>query len=98
MDGLWDFLNRQLANNQFFSGGWILMLSGAALAALRHVPGRCWAWIKDRCLTEIDIPDREAAFEWLEKWLADHVYSQRRARRLTVRVQHPDYRQRAADP
>ena len=33
MDGLWDFFSRQLASNQFFSGGLILMLSGAALAA-----------------------------------------------------------------
>src|SRR5262245_24618538 len=32
MDGLWDFLSRQLASNQFFSGGLILMVSGAALA------------------------------------------------------------------
>lgn len=98
MDGLWDSLSRQLAGNQFFSGGLILMLSGAALALFRNIPGRIWAWVKDRCLTEIDIPDREAAFEWLDKWLAAHTYSQRRARRLTVRVQHPDYRQRASDP
>ncbi|HZN35517.1 MAG TPA: AAA family ATPase, partial [Pirellulaceae bacterium] len=93
-----EFLSRQLASNQFFSGGLILMVSGAALALARHIPGKIWAWLKDRCLTEIDVPDREAAFEWLDKWLAAHVYSQRRARRLTVRVQPLDHRQRAADP
>lgn len=98
MDAVWEFISRQLASNQFFSGGLILMLSGATLAVLRHIPGKIWAWLKDRTLTEIDIPDREAAFEWLDKWLAAHAYSQRRARRLTVRVQHSDFRQRAADP
>ena len=98
MDTVWEFLSRQLASNQFFSGGLILMLSGAALAVARHIPGQIWAWLKDRCLTEIDIPDREAAFEWLEKWLAAHAYSQRRARRLTVRVQPCDYRQRRDEP
>jgi mitochondrial chaperone BCS1 len=98
MDSIWELLTKQFASNQFFSGGLILMLSGAALAVARHVPGKVWQWIKDRCLTEIDIPDREPAFEWLDKWLAAHAYSQKRARRLTVRVQQPDHGQRAAEP
>ena len=34
MDWLWNQLQEQLTNNKFFSGGLILMLSGAALAVL----------------------------------------------------------------
>lgn len=98
MESLWELLRGQFADNQFFSGGLILMLSGAALAAARHIPGRVWGWIKHRCLTEIDIPDREPAFEWLDTWLAVHAYSQQRARRLTVRVQQADHSQRVAEP
>ena len=72
MDSLWTFFDHQLANNQFFSGGLILMIGGAALAALRNVPARIWTWLRDRCVLEIDVPDREVAFEWLDKWLAAH--------------------------
>lgn len=98
MDWLWEQLNRQLATNQFFSGGLILMVGGTLVAVLRHVPGKIWEWLKERCLIEIDIPDREPAFEWLDKWLAAHTYSRDRARRLTVRVQHLDYKDRAGAP
>jgi mitochondrial chaperone BCS1 len=98
MDWLWNLLSTQLHDNQFFSGGLILMLSGAAVALLRHIPGKIWAWIKERCIIEIDIPDRETAFEWLDKWLAAQAYSKSKARRLTVRMQTPDQQERAADP
>jgi chaperone BCS1 len=98
LDWIWDSLSRQFADNQFFSGGLILMLGGAAVAVLRNVPGRIWDWTKERFLIQIDIPDREAAFEWLDKWLAAHHYARNRARRLTVRTRNPDYQQRAADP
>jgi hypothetical protein len=98
LDWLWDALRKQLAENQFFSGGLILMAGGALVAALRHVPGKIWDWTKERFLVQIDIPDREAAFEWLDKWLASHAYARTRARRLTVRTQRPDYSERAANP
>ena len=98
MDWLWEKLNEQLATNQFFSGGLILMIGGALVAALRHVPGKICDWLKERCLIEIDIPDREPAFEWLDKWLAAHNYARDRARRLTVRIQHLDYKDRSTTP
>jgi chaperone BCS1 len=98
MDWLWTELQRQFQNNHFFSGGLILMVGGAVLAALRHVPGRIWTWIKDQSLIEIDIPDREAAFDWVDKWLSAHAYARDRARRLTVRTRQLDFRERADDP
>jgi chaperone BCS1 len=98
MDAIWTFIERQLADNQFFSGGLILMVGGAALALLRNVPLRIWQAIRERCVIEIDIPDREPAFEWVDKWLAAHSYAKNRARRLTVRTQHPDYQARSKNP
>jgi hypothetical protein len=97
MEWVWTFIERQLADNQFFFGGLVLMLGGALLAALRHVPGRIWNWVRERCIIEIDIPDREAAFGWLDQWLAAHSYSRERARRLTVRTEQPNYADRARD-
>lgn len=98
MDSIWTFIDHQLANNQFFSGGLILMIGGAVLAALRNVPARIWTWLRDRCVIEIDVPDRELAFEWLDKWLAAHTYSRDHARRLTVRSETATYTDRTTDP
>src|SRR5262245_17976964 len=98
MDWFWSELQRQFQHNQIFSGGLILMVGGALVAALRNVPGRIWTWVKDQCLIEIDIPDREAAFEWVDKRLSAHAYSRDRARRLTLRTRHLDFRERAVDP
>jgi chaperone BCS1 len=98
MDSIWTFIDHQLANNQFFSGGLILMIGGAALAALRNVPARMYTWLRDRGVIEIDIPDRELAFEWLDKWLAAHTYSRDHARRLTVRSETATYTDRTTDP
>jgi chaperone BCS1 len=74
------------------------MIGGAALAVLRNVPGRIWTCVRERCVVEIDIPDREEAFGWLDKWLAAHSYARERARRLTVRIHQTEYADRANDP
>lgn len=98
MEALWNFLEHQLKTNQFFGGGLVLMVSGALLAYFRQVPGMFWGWIKRRWVIEIDIPDREPAFHWIDRWLSEHSYARDRARRLTVRTQPIDYRQRQDDP
>ena len=63
MNSIWGFLQDQLSNNPFFTGGSVLMITGALLAICREVR---------RCFVVIDIPDREPAFEWIDKWLANH--------------------------
>lgn len=78
-----------LRTNQVFSGGAVLMVLAAVAASLRNVPGRIWIWFKCRFIVEVDIPDRDEAFSWLNEWLATHPYSQRRARRLTVKTDGP---------
>ena len=74
MNYLWNFLEQQLAHNQLFSGGLILMIGGALLAYFRELPGQLYQWVKGLCIIEIDILDREAAFHWLDCWLyAGHL-------------------------
>ncbi len=94
MNSIWGFLQDQLSNNPFFTGGSVLMITGALLAICREVPSRILAWLKRRCFVVIDIPDREPAFEWIDKWLANHPYSRTRARSLTVKTVAVDYRER----
>ena len=98
MDLIREFIQNQLSNNPFFTGGSVLMLTGAVLAFCREVPGRVLAWLKQRCFVVIDIPDREPAFEWIDQWLAHHPYSRNRARSLTVKTVSVDYRERQNDP
>ncbi len=94
MNSIWGFLQDQSSNNPFFTGGSVLMITGALLAICREVPGRIFGWLKRRCFVVIDIPDREPAFEWIDKWLANHPYSRTRARSLTVKILAVDYRER----
>lgn len=98
METLWHFIEKQFAENHLFSGGLILMIAGGVVAYFRDVPWRAWEWIKSRFVFEVDILDREPAFEWLDQWLAAHQYSQHKARWLSVRVRAVDYNDRQADP
>ncbi|MEX2026900.1 MAG: AAA family ATPase, partial [Pirellulaceae bacterium] len=98
MDAIWNFLQKQFEHNQLFSGGLILMAAGALAAYCREVPGQLWRWIESQLVLEIDILDRDAAFDWVEQWLASHHYAQNRARCLTVKTRSVEYDERQADP
>ncbi len=93
-----DFIQHQISTNQFFGGGLILMIGGGLLAYFREVPSRIWTWLKRRWVIEIDILDRDPAFDWIDKWLAQHAYARKRARSLTVKTETVDYQERQADP
>lgn len=98
MNAIFDFIQHQLATNQFFGGGLILMIGGGVIAYFRNVPLTIWTWLKRRWVIEIDILDREPAFEWIDRWLAEHSYARDRARSLTVKTRAVDFRQRQEDP
>lgn len=85
-------LHEQLATNQFLSGGAFLMIFGGLAAVCRRIPGRIWRWFVRRLFIEIEIPMRDDAFWWFNDWLADHRYSQRWARWLTVRTVRKGHR------
>jgi chaperone BCS1 len=63
--------------NAFFSGGAVLAVLGGLLVYLRSVPEYIFGWVKRRLITEIDIPDRDEAFRWVNIWLAQHPYKKR---------------------
>jgi chaperone BCS1 len=92
------FLQQQFQHNQIFSGGLVLMIGGAILAYCRSIPGQLWSWIKGLWIIEIDVLDRDQAFDWIDLWLSQQTYSQRHARWLTVKTQAPDCRVRQQDP
>ena len=71
--------------NQFLSGGLILMALGALLAYMRRVPQIIWSGIKRQLFITLDVTDDDVAFEWLKLFL-DQNESLKRARFLTVSV------------
>src|SRR5262249_19215988 len=81
-----------------FSGGAVLMVAGAVLACFRDVPARLWRWCCSQFIIELDILDRDPAFDWMDQWLAQHRYAQRRARHLSIRTRPLEFRERQADP
>ena len=83
IQAIWDFIASNAATNQFLTGGAVLGCIGVLVAYLRKVPGSIWAWFKRRIVIEIDIPDRDEVFNWLDGWLAEHKY-QKRCRLVTV--------------
>jgi chaperone BCS1 len=90
MTDLLQFLGTQLQNNQFFQGGLIMGVAMAIWAYVRGWPATIWGWIVYHMTVELDIPDTDPAFRWVNDWLAAHHYTKKRARRLTVSSTKPD--------
>jgi len=73
-----------LESNQVFSGGFAVMIVGAALAYARNLPALLWRGLRRRLIVELDVPSGGEAFEWVNRWLAEQTYSKDKARLLTV--------------
>lgn len=76
--------------NQFLSGGLVLMLTASLLALCRKVPFQLWLFVLRRCTVVVDVSNDDPLFAWLSLWLAEHPYS-RRARALTATSERDDY-------
>ena len=82
-------IKAQLAQNEFLSGGLLLGFAATVLHQLRSLPIKIYHWVLRRFTVEVDIPDRDEAFIWIDKWLSAHTYSRNWARDLTVRTERP---------
>lgn len=92
IEQIWETIREQLTNNNFLSGGAVLMVGGWLLHIGRSVPATFFRWLRDRFVLEIDVPDRSESFAWINKWLADRPYTQNWARLLTVITERDDDR------
>lgn len=79
---MFEFIRSQL-ENQFLSGGFVLMAFGAVLALLRKVPAQLGAFLHRRFVTTVDVNDQDEAFFWVQEWLSQHPYS-KKTRLLSV--------------
>jgi chaperone BCS1 len=69
--------------NQFASGGLLLMIVGGVSIYLRAVPMMVWEWLMDQTTMSITIQKDDAAFSWVKEWFLDQRFL-KRVRRLDV--------------
>jgi chaperone BCS1 len=73
-----EFLKHVLSGqNQFASGGLLLMIVGAVGAYLRAIPSRIWYWVVDQTTLSITVKDEDAAFAWVKQWFAEQKFLKR---------------------
>lgn len=84
-----EFIQTQL-ENQFLSGGMVLMIFGTVLATGRRIPIHIYNYLKRKLVTSVDVSDQDPAFYWLQEWLAQHEYSQK-TRLLTASTNKGEY-------
>lgn len=78
-------LLRQLLSgqNQFVSGGLLLMIVGSVGVFLRSLPWRIWKWAEEQTTMTITVKDEDAAFRWVKEWFLEQP-SLRRVRRVDL--------------
>ncbi len=77
--------------NQFASGGLLLMIIGGISMYLRAVPLSIWQWLVEQTTMSVTIKDDDAAFTWVKEWFLGQQFL-KRIRRVdvdtTLRGQH----------
>src|SRR3984957_3034070 len=73
-----DLLKRIFAGqNQFASGGLLLMIVGGLSVYLRAVPEKLWEWIVSQTTMMVTVTDDDAAFIWVKEWFLDQHFLKR---------------------
>src|ERR1700746_2370327 len=63
-----------MGQNQFASGGLLLMVVGAVAAYLRAVPQKLWYWLVGQTTMMITVKDDDAAFVWVKEWFLEQQF------------------------
>jgi chaperone BCS1 len=63
--------------NQFASGGLLLMIIGGISVWLRAVPEELWSWIVRHTTMMITVKDDDAAFAWIKEWFLEQQFLKR---------------------
>lgn len=80
----------QALQNQFLSGGLVLMVTAAILALCRKLPEYLWKFLLRRFTVTVDVSNDDPLFAWVSLWLAELPYSLR-ARSLTATSERDDH-------
>ena len=69
MKHIFEFVKGTLAGqNQFASGGLLLMIVGAIGVYLRSLPMRLCSWLIYQTTMVLTVTDDDTAFDWVKEW------------------------------
>lgn len=90
---MFDFLKHLLGGqNQFASGGLLLMVIGSVGVFLRALPARLWEWLVEQTTMTVTVKDDDEAFIWVKEWFLEQEFLKR------IRNVDVDTSLRGADP
>ena len=72
------FLKHLLSSqNQFASGGLLLMVIGSMGVFLRSLPEHLWSFLERQTTMTITVKDDDAAFQWVKEWFLEQNFLKR---------------------
>jgi chaperone BCS1 len=71
------FKSMLTGQNQFASGGLLLMIIGGLSVYLRAVPAKLWHWFVGQTTMMITVKDDDAAFVWVKEWFLEQKFLRR---------------------
>jgi chaperone BCS1 len=75
---MFEFLKHILSGqNQFASGGLLLMVIGSVGAFLRGVPEQLWSWLVQQTTMMITVSDDDDSFVWVKEWFLEQKFLKR---------------------
>ena len=75
---MFEFLKHVLSGqNQFASGGLLLMVIGSVGAFLRGVPEQLWSWLVQQTTMMITVSDDDDSFVWVKEWFLEQKFLKR---------------------
>jgi mitochondrial chaperone BCS1 len=78
METIFKFVKGALAGqNQFASGGLLLMIVGAIGVYVRSLPLRLWSWVIYQTTMMLTVTDDDTAFEWIKEWFLEQKFMKR---------------------
>jgi chaperone BCS1 len=75
---MFEFLKHVLSGqNQFASGGLLLMLLGSVGVFLRRLPEQLWSWFAHQITMMITVKDDDDSFVWVKEWFLEQKFLKR---------------------
>jgi chaperone BCS1 len=75
---MFEFVKHVLSGqNQFASGGLLLMVIGSVGAFLRGVPEQLWSWLVQQTTMMITVSDDDDSFVWVKEWFLEQKFLKR---------------------